>query len=259
MAARAIWKGIIRFADVRVPVKLYASAQERTIHFRLLHKKDQAPVRQAMINPDTDEVVPFAETRRAFITSERQLVVLDEEDLAAVEPEPSREINVLQFLPERAIDHRWYLRPYYLGPDAGASKGFTALASALKRSGREGLARWVMRKKEYVGSLRLVGDRPMLITLRFAEQVVSVEDLEAPSGPALKKKEIEMAGKLMDMLEADFDPSEYRDEYRASVRKLLETKAKGGRVRKKAPAKRRPVRDLAAALEASLKQERKSA
>lgn len=258
MTARAIWKGVLRFADVRVPVKLHSAVEDRSVHFRLLHRKDQVPVRQALINPDTDEVVPREQTRKAFVTAEGDLVVLAEEELERLEPEASRDIRILHFLPERAIDHRWYVRPYWLSAD-GAEDRYAALAAAMEQSGREGLARWVMRKKEYVGALRLVEGYPMLITLRHAGQVVSAQDLEAPGGPALEKKELGMARQLMDMMAEDFDPTDYRDEYRARVNEMIEKKAGGGRVKKRKAPKKRPTPDLAAALEASLKEERKRA
>ena len=259
MTARAIWKGVLRFSDVRVPVKLHSAVEDRSVHFRLLHRKDQVPVRQAMINPDTGEVVPPDQTRKAFVTEEGDLVVLREEELERSQPEASRDIRILHFLPDRAIDHRWYVRPYWLSPDDGAGDRYAALAAAMERSGREGLARWVMRKKEYVGALRLVERYPMLITLRYAGQVVSAQDLQAPDGPALAKKELEMAGRLMDMMAEDFDPAEYRDEYRARVDEMIRKKAGGGRVKTRKAPKKRPMPDLAAALEASLKEERKRA
>ncbi|HET6655409.1 MAG TPA: Ku protein, partial [Gammaproteobacteria bacterium] len=154
MSARAMWKGAICFADVRVPVKFYAAVADQDVHFRLLHAKDRVPVKQAMVKPDSGDVVPYAEARRAYVTEERDWVVLNDEDLAAVEPPESREVEILEFLPPRVIDHRWYLRPYYLGPD-GADKAYSALIAGLANSGQEGLARWTMRKQEYVGALRL--------------------------------------------------------------------------------------------------------
>lgn len=259
MTARAIWKGVLRFEDVRVPVKLHSAVEDRSVHFRLLHRKDRVPVRQAMINPETDEVVPRGEMRKAFVTAEGDLVLLGDEELEKIQPRSSRDIRILHFLPDRAIDHRWYVRPYWLSPDTGAEDRYAALAAALERSGREGLAQWVMRKKEYVGALRLVDGCPMLITLRHAGQVVSAQDLEAPDGPELASKELDMARRLMDMLADDFDPTGYRDEYRARVREMIERKASGGRVKKRKAPKRRATSDLAAALEASLKEERKRA
>lgn len=258
MAAQTMWKGAVRFGSVRVPVKLYAAVQDRDVHFRLLHRKDKVPVRQAMVDEERDEVVPYAEARRAYTTEDGDLVILNREDMDALEPEPSRDIEVLEFLPPAVIDHRWYLRPYYLGPD-GSPGAYAALIEALERSGREGLVRWVMRKKDYVGALRLHQGYPMLISLRRAEEVMSVEELEAPKGRQLDKKELSMAHQLIEMLEAPFEPREYRDEYRERVLDLIETKRRGGSVKVVPLRRAEPSEDLSKALEASLQQERRSA
>lgn len=259
MAARAIWKGIIRLGDVKVPVKLYASVEDRSTHFRLLHRKDRVPVRQAMINPESGEVVPYEKVRRAFVTAEGDLVLLNDEELETIEPRSSRTIHILQLLPPRAIDHRWYVRPYFLGPDEGSADMYAAFIGALRKEGREALTRWVMRKKEYLGSLRLVAGYPMMTALRHSHQVASTEDLQLPEGPKLASKEIDMARSLMDMLTADFKPSDYRDEYRARVQELIAVKSSGGKI-KKIPLRKKPkTDDLQSALEASLRQERKRA
>jgi DNA end-binding protein Ku len=254
-----MWKAVVRFGEQRVPVKLYAAVEERDVHFRLLHRADHAPVKQALVNPETGKVVEYKDARRAFVTPEGDLVMLKDEEFTAVEPPESREIRIVEFLPPQAIDHRWYLRPYYLGPDEGGSKAYYALADALARTEREGLAHWVMRKKAYVGALRLHGGFPTLIALRHAEEVVALEDLEAPQGPMLDKKELGMAQQLMNMLAGDFEPAAYHDEYRARVEQLVETKRYGGKVRTLRPHRVKPPEDLARALEASLKQERKRA
>lgn len=258
MAARAIWKGVIRFADVRVPVKLYSALEDRSIHFRLLHGADYTPVRQALVNPQTDEVLSYQETHRGYVTDEGHWVLLHSDELAALEPEPSRDIWVLCFLPPEAIDHRWYRRPYYLGPD-GATGPYFALAAALARTGREALVRWVMRKKEYVGALRLHRGYPMLILLRSVEEVLPIDTLEAPRGAKLDDKELAMARQLMAMLEAPFEPQAYQDEYRERVLGLVETKERGGSVQSRPVRIAPPAKDLARALEASLKRERENA
>ena len=166
MAARAMWKGVIRFESVKVPVKLYSAVQDRSVHFRLLHEKDHSPVRQAMINPDTGKAVPHAETRRAYRTAEGSLVIFDKEELEALEP---------------------------------------------------------------------------------------------PKGKALDAKELDMARQLIGMLEAEFDPHEYHDEYRERVLELIEAKRLGKRVKITPIRRREATDDLAQALEASLKKERKRA
>src|SRR5690554_1251956 len=136
MAARAMWKGVICFGEIKVPVKLYSAIQDRGVHFRLLHEKDHSPVRQAMVNPETDEIVPYAETRRAYRTDEGSLVMFSQDELKALQPDSGRDIEIIQFMPPTLIDHRWYDRPYYLGPD-GSEPPYIALATALERSAKE--------------------------------------------------------------------------------------------------------------------------
>jgi len=131
-----MWKGAICFGAVRVPVKFYAAVADRSVHFRLLHEKDRVPVKQAMVNPETDDVVAYADAERAYVTEDHEWVVLDEEDLNSIEPEASREIEILHFLPPRVIDHRWYLRPHYLGPD-GDDEKYAALVRALENTTRK--------------------------------------------------------------------------------------------------------------------------
>src|SRR5262245_5414626 len=226
MTARAMWKGVINIVDARVPVKLYAAVENHDIHFRLLHEKDLTPVTQSLVDPTTDAVVPFADTRRGYLSSEGDMVMLDADELASLTPKESRDIEVGRFVPREAIDAQWYDRPYYLGPD-GSDRAYHALTAALERSELEGVARWVMRKRAYVGALRVHAGNLVLVSLRHAGEVVPVESIELPSGPALDRKELDMAKQLMGMLEADFDPNAYRDEYRDRVLELVESKARG--------------------------------
>lgn len=252
MAARAIWKGVVVFEDIEVPVKLYSAVEDRNVRFRLLHRKDSQPVRQALVNPESGNVIPFKEARRAYTTDEGARVMLSREELEATQPEKSRQIEVLSFLPYKAIDHRWYDRPYYLGPD-NSLESYTALTKALESSKREGLAHWVMRNKEYYGALRLFQGYPMLMSLRYQAQVVSVEELPEPEGKPLDKKELAMARQLIGMLEADFEPEEFQDDYRERVLELIEKKQKGGSIKRPARKPKKPSDDVTSALEASLK------
>jgi DNA end-binding protein Ku len=258
MAARAIWKGVIRFGAVSVPVKLYSAIEDRSVHFRLLHRQDRAPVRQALVNPETDEVVPYEQTGRAYLTEAGDRVLLEASELEALEPEPSRDIEILEFLPLQAIDHRWYDRPYYLGPD-GESGELFALADALEAMQVEGLARWVMRNKAYVGALQLYRGYPMLMSLHHAEEVIPVEALEPPQGPSLDQRELGLARQLIGMLDAEFQPQEYRDEFRHRILAMVEAKARGKKVKTLAPRRLERGGDIRHALEASLKQARRSA
>jgi len=260
MAARAIWKGRIRFGDVDVPVKLYSAVKSTGgVHFRLLHEKDLVPVKQQMVNPATGDVVAYEDVRRAYPTEDGRLVMLDEEELAELEPEASRDIEITRFVDPAVITHQWYDRPYYLGPDDSDADYF-ALAEALRSQEKEGVARWVMRNKEYVGALRLEDEHLMLMTLRHAGEVVPASALKAPGGRELDKREIQMAKQLVSALEGDLDLESYRDEYRERVLELVEAKA-SGKVLKfpKAPAKKKKDDSLSAMLVKSLEATKKSA
>lgn len=259
MPARAMWKGVLAIGEERVAVKLYSAVQDRSVHFRLLHDEDGVPVKQRLVEPETESVVEYGETQRAFVTPEHDLVALRRDELEALEPPASREIDISKFVPASAVDERWYDRPYYLGPDANAA-GLAALAQAMPETDRVGIAHWVMRKKEYRGVLRTSAPGvPMLITLRSAEEVIVASELGPPRGKALEEREVAMAQQLLSILEAPFDAAQYRDEYRERVLELVRAKAEGKSVRR-APVRRQRVEpDLAKALRESLEAERRRA
>lgn len=226
MAARAIWKGVVKLGKAEVPVKLYSAVTDKSIHFRLLHKTDHEPVKQQMVNPETDEPVSFDEIKKAYPVARSALVVLDKEELEEILPEASRDIEVSRFVKPEDIDHRWYDRAYYLGPD-NSSEDYFALAEALANKGKEGVAQWVMRGKNYIGALRADDGYLMLIVLRHADEVVNAESLTPPQGRALDKREVQMAEQLVEALSGSFDPNEFKDEYRERVLELVKMKAKG--------------------------------
>lgn len=254
--ASTIWKGVIRLGEDAVPVKLRSAVSDRSIHFRLLDEPDGAPVEQRMVNPRTGKVVPWEEIRRGFETESGEIVMLDEKELEKLEPADSRDIEIIRVVPKEAIDHRWYLRPYWLTPDGDASDYF-ALAQALEEEGREGVARWTMRKKEYQGALHARDGYLMLVTLRHASEVVSAAELEGPSGRELEPREQKMAVQLVEALAGDFEPERYEDEYRKRVAELIEAKASGKRIRLEPKRERKRPASLASALEQSLKRARK--
>lgn len=262
MAPRALWKGVLRAGGERVPVKLYSAVDSQApLRFRLLHEPDLAPLNRRLVDPDSDEVVAYDETRRAWEAEDGRLVVLDEGELESLEPEASRDIEVRRFLPAGSIPAAWYDRPYYLGPDGDAGP-WAALARALSETEREGVVRWAMRKKAYVGALRLERGVPMLVTLRYAGEVVPAGALAPPGGRALDDREIAMAEQLVGMLAGPFEPEAFPEAWRARVLELIAAKAEGKTVRLAEYRPRAPeAGSLTESLEASLKalEERRSA
>jgi DNA end-binding protein Ku len=230
MAARAIWKGDLKLNSTKVPVKLYSAVQDQTVRFHILDQKSKMRVKQHMVEAESGKEVSSEEIQKGFEVEPGTFVILDDEELAQLEPESSRDIEITQFVPPSQIPPEYFDRPYYLGPD-GDEPAYFALAGALKNKKREGLVRWVMRKQPYVGAVRAVDDHLMLFTLRNAEEVLSAKDLPQPSGRAPDKKELAMATQLVELLKGDFEPKEYKDEYRERVMEFVEKKAKGHKPR----------------------------
>jgi len=261
MTARAIWKGELKLGATKVPVKLYSAVQDKTVRFHILDAKSKHRVKQHMIESDSGKEVESAEIQKGFEVEPGTFVILDEEDLAKLEPEASREIEITQFLPPSQIPPEYFDRPYYLGPD-GDQEGYFAFAEALKQKEREGVARWVMRKQPYVGAVRAVDDYLMLFTLRHAEEVLSAQDLPKPSGRAPDKKELAMAKQLVELLKGEFDPKEFKDEYRERVMEFVEKKAKGHKPKLHLAKAKRKTTALNTALSksiAALKKQKKAA
>lgn len=261
MAARAIWKGELRIGSAGVPVKLYSCVTDRTVHFNILDDRQLMRVKQHMVDPDSGEEVAKEEIQKGYELEPGRFVILSEEELEELQPKPSREIEISEFVPTDAISQQWYERPYYLGPD-GDQKAYFALAEALNNRKREGIAHWVMRNKAYVGALGAEGDYLVLFTLRNAEEVISARELPKPAGRAPTQKELSMAKQLVDMLEGDFDAADYKDEYRERVMEFIERKAKGKAPRLRAVKTKRKPSSLDSVLAksiASLRKEKRAA
>lgn len=256
MAARAIWKGELKIGSAKVPVKLYSAVQDRTVRFHILDDKHLKRVKQHMVNPDSGDEVTNEEIQKGYELEPGKFVIVTDEELESLQPKPSREIEITEFVPPEAISSQWYERPYYLAPD-GEQKAYFALVEALKNRKQEGVAHWVMRNKAYVGALRAEGDYLVLVTLRNAEEVILARDLPKPAGRAPTQKELNMARQLVGMLEGEFNAADYKDEYRERVMEFIKQKAKGKAPRLRAvKTKRRPA-SLDSVLQKSLQSLRK--
>ncbi|HET9528520.1 MAG TPA: Ku protein [Pyrinomonadaceae bacterium] len=251
MAARAIWKGQLKIGTTKVPVKLYSAVQDRTVRFNILDDRNKMRVKQHMIDPDSGEEVPTEEIQKGYEIEPGRFVILTESDLEALQPPPSRDIEIEEFVDQDEISQQWFERPYYLGPDDG-DKDYFALAEALTKQEKEGIAHWVMRNKYYAGVLRSIDDYLYLFTLKDAKEVISANDLAKPTGAAPTQKELAMATQLVEMLRGDFNPADYKDEYRERVEKFIAQKAKGRAPRLQAVKTKRKTESLGAALEKSL-------
>jgi DNA end-binding protein Ku len=253
VSARALWKGVIRCSDLGVPVSLYSRLQPSRLQFHLLHKQDSVRVRQRMVHSVTGEEVSSANIRKGWPLGSGTYVLVQPEDLAELEPPTSRDIEITRFVPPGVLEPAWLVRPYQLGPD-GNIQAYFALAEAMRSEGRVGIARWSMRKRRYLGALSSDGEHLRLTTLRHAGEVVTASELEAPDGRALDQRELGLAEQLVSALAADFDPGQFRDEYRERVLELIAAKAQGHVVQLSRPEPIRPSEaPLANVLRASLR------
>jgi len=252
MAARSLWKGALKLGSTRLPVKLYSAVQDRDIHFHVLEKRTLKRIQQHMVDPETNTEVPKEQIRKGYQLEKGVFVPLDAEELARFQPKPSRDIEILEFVAPEKISDEWYERPYWLGPD-GETAQYFAFVAALGAQEKEGVARWVMRNKEYRGAIRPQDGYLALVTLRYSDEVLSPRDLKVPETRALSKGELKMAEQLIETLRDEFRPEDFKDEYRDRVLAFIEAKAKGHKPRLRAARPKRSAASLMDQLSKSLK------
>jgi DNA end-binding protein Ku len=253
MATRAMWKGVLTFGVVSIPVKLYSAIKEQRVQFNLLHSKDLARVKQQMVCSVDNQPVDIEHQVRGFEIAPEQYVLVKPEELEALEPEASRLIEIVSFIKPAEIDPRLYDRYYYLGPD-GAEDKYATLEKALTDSGTVGICRWVMRKMAYTGALQISNETLSIATLRHVDELVEPKSLEIPE-VKLDSRELQMAQYLIDTMAGEFHPEQFKDEYQAKLRAMIDEKAHGKKIKIARPKTRRPTQSnkLISALEASIK------
>lgn len=229
MTARAIWKGTLKTGSLEVPVKLYSAVEDKDVHFHVLQSGNKTRIRQQMVTDEGHEAVAEKDIRKGYELEPGKYVVLDEADLDRLKPKASRVMTITRFVPLSEVGSEWFERPYYLGPDGDESRYF-AFVEALDRRHVQGIVRWTMRGKSYVGSARAESGYLGLVKMRYAEEVLPSGELKAPGG-VLDRRELHMARELLAALEGTFTPDDFRDEYRGRLEKFIAAKAKGGRPR----------------------------
>ncbi|MCD6016457.1 MAG: Ku protein [Solirubrobacterales bacterium] len=254
---RAIWSGSISFGLLNVPVKLYSAVAKKSVSFRELRESDSSRIRHKRVAEADGEEVAYDDIVKGYEIAPEQYVVITRDELEELDPKKTRAIEILDFVDLDEIDPIYFDHPYYLGPDKGAEKAYALLVKAMEDAHKVAIARFVLRNKENLAALRPMNGVLTLATMRFADEVVSAEEIsdgiEAEDGKPTKK-ELDMAKALIDSLAGEFDASQYRDEYRDQVLALIERKAKGEKVVAAASEEPAPTKapDLMAALEESL-------
>ncbi|MET0389052.1 MAG: Ku protein [Polyangiales bacterium] len=251
MAARALWKAVLKIGRTPIPVRLYSAVQDRDTHFHMLHGKDQERVHERMRRADNNEIVEHADARSGYVLDSGETVLLAKDEIKKLAPEPSRDIALVHCAHRDDIPMAAFARPYWLGPD-GDSAAYFALAEALTKLDRVAVSEWVLRGKHHYGALSARDGYLMLVELRSADQWLDSKGLQTPDGPAESSREVAMAEQLIEGLDGTFDHASFHDSYREEVQKLVEAKAKGRKLPKQRAPRKAPERSLGDALTASL-------
>jgi DNA end-binding protein Ku len=254
--ARAIWSGAISFGLVNVPVKLFSATSPKTVRFHQVSAKTGARIRQKRVDPSTGEEVPYEEIVKGYEISPDRYVLIDPDELEALDPKATKTIDIEDFVDLDEIDPIYYDHSYYLAPTAGGAKAYRLLLDAMGESGKVGIGRVVLRSKQQLCALRPNEDVLTLSTMLFGDEVLApdrLDELDAVEDAPASDRELKMAEQLINSLSRQFDPSKYHDDYRERVIQLIERKAAGEEIAVEPEAEEPAAApDLMAALEASL-------
>jgi DNA end-binding protein Ku len=255
--ARAIWTGAISFGLVTVPVKMYAAVQSRSVKFNQLDGDDHQRISMKRVNATTGEEVPYARIVKGYELSPDRYVIIEPGELEALDPKKTKTIEIDRFVDLSEIDPIHFDHPYYLAPAPGGAKPYRLLVDAMAETGKVAIASVVIRSKEQLVALRPIGDVMAMTTLVYPDEIVdpkTLDEIPAADDVQTSDRELAIARQLVESLAEPFEPSQYRDTYRAQILDLIERKAAGDTVVVQAPetAADAPVPDLMAALKASL-------
>jgi DNA end-binding protein Ku len=260
---RAIWNGSISFGLVNIPIKLYNAVSRKNVSFHQIDASTGARIKMQRVSSKTGEEVPYEQIVKGYELSPERYVLVEPEELDALDPEATHTIDIEEFVDLAEIDPIFFVSAYYLAPGKGAEKSYALLARAMEEQGRVALARFVMRTKQYLASVRAKEGMLLLSTMVYADEVVPPEqlpELDDIDRVKVNDKEVAMAAQLIDSLSADFEPERFRDTYRDQVLDLIERKAGGEEITVEAAPEPEAtsVVDLMAALEASVKDAREA-
>jgi DNA end-binding protein Ku len=253
---RAIWKGTVSFGLVSVPVKLYAATESHDVSFRQVHAKDGGRIKYQRVCSIDGEEVAYADIAKGYETEDGEMVILDEDDMAALPSASSREIAVEKFVPSDQIDPMLFEKSYYLEPEKTGVKPYALLRQALVDADRMAVVTVALRNRTSIAVLRVrpsdAGDVIVLQTMMWPDEV-RTPDFSVDAGE-VKDAEVKMAQMLVETLAGDFDPAEFEDDYAGAVEALVKSKVEGGEVTRTPAATKTSgeVVDLLAALQKSV-------
>jgi DNA end-binding protein Ku len=254
MAARSIGTSTIAFGLVSVPVKLYSTGESaRKISFNMVHKECGTRVKQQLVCPTEDVVVPREDIVKGYEFAKGQFVLFDEEELKVVEAPKSDAIDIVSFVPAETVDRIYFNKAYYLGPDKGGARAYRLLSAALRKTNRVAIAKHATRGKEYLVMVRPHEKGLLMEQLFYADEIRPFDEVDVEEG-AVNDSELKLAIQLIDQAASDeFKPKQYKDDVYEKMLALIQSKVEGHEITA-APVEesKTQIIDLMAALKASL-------
>jgi DNA end-binding protein Ku len=251
---RSIWKGSISFGLVNIPVELYSAVRDHRPRFRLLHAKDEAPIRYERVCQTDGKPVGWEELVKGYEYEKGQFVVLTKDDFKTAALQKTKTVDILDFVDPSEIDDRYFETPYYMTPGKGAARSYALLREALRESGKMGIGKIILRESQHLAAIEVIGDALVLTMMRFSDELADLGEFTFPAAEGLRKPELTMARQLVDNLSANWDPEKYTDEYVKNLMRIIQARLKGQKpkLEAKATRQRADVVDLMARLKASL-------
>jgi len=256
--ARAIWKGSISFGLVNIPIALYPATRREELKFRLLRKSDLSPVNYKRVAEKDGKEVAWDQIVKGYEYEKGKYVVLKDEDFERVDLEATQTVDIQDFVDQEEIDPMFFYKPYYLEPQKGGDKAYALLRDALKDSGKVGIAKVVIKTRQYLAGVKPEDGALVLELMHFVDELADPEQLHVPKKTEVGKRERNMAKSLIDSMSSKWNPEKYKDDYSEALMEVIEEKVEAGGKEieekpKKAP-KPTKVIDLVSVLQKSLEQ-----
>jgi len=256
--ARAIWKGSISFGLVNIPIALYPATRREELKFRLLRQTDLSPVNYKRVAEKDGREVPWDQIVKGYEYEKGKYVVLREEDFQRVDLEATQTVDIQDFVDQEEIDPMFFYKPYYLEPQKGGDKAYALLRDALKDTTKVGIAKVVIKTRQYLAGVKPQDGVLVLELMHFADELADPEKLGLPKKLEVGKREMTMAKSLIDSMTSKWEPQKYKDDYRKALMEVIEEKVEaGGKEIEEKPRKApKPTKviDLVSVLQKSLEE-----
>ena len=246
--SRAIWKGTIDFGLVNIPVSLYSAEVSANLDFDMLDKRDFSRVRYRRVNEKTGKEVSWGQIVKGYQYEKGQYVALTDEDFRRANVEATQSITITDFVDAAEISPAYYDKPYYLEPIKNGRRAYALLREVMKKTGKVGIAKVVIRSRQHLAALLVDGPKLILNLLRFQHELRDASGLDIPDsgskGADISAREVKMAERLLEAMIGKWSPEKYHDEYRDDLLKLIDKKIQSGKTKSVAPteAAERPQR-----------------